>query len=119
MTLLSQKTREDEEKKLFNLNNIFQNLKQKKHRHIIIEKINLIRERDNQRGKKDREDREDQNENFKNQKNSKKNDKGDRENRDNQQREKNRDKKNKSRNHSSERQQYNTACYECDEEKYK
>ena len=58
MTLLSQKAREDEEKKLFNLNNIFQNFKQKKHRHIIIEKINLVREEDNQRDKKDRENRE-------------------------------------------------------------
>ena len=54
--LLSQKTRENEKKKFFNLNIIFQNFKQKKHRHIIIEKINLIREKNNQRNKENRDD---------------------------------------------------------------
>ena len=92
MTLLSQKDSRERKKKIFNLNIIFQNLKQKKHRHIIIEKINLIHEKNNQRDKKDRENRENQNENFKNQKNLKKDGKDDR------------DKRNKSRNHLFERQ---------------
>ena len=35
------------------------------------------------------------------------------------QREKNRNRRNKSRNHSFKRQQYNTVCYKCDEEKHK
>ena len=58
MTLLSQKTRENEKKKFFNRNIFFQNFKQKKHCHIIIEKINLIYKKNNQRNKKDRENRE-------------------------------------------------------------
>ena len=58
MTLLSQKAHENKEKKLLNLNIIFQNFKQKKHCHIITEKINLIREENNQRGKENRENRE-------------------------------------------------------------
>ena len=81
MTLLSQKTRENEDKKFFSLNVIFQNLKQKEHRHIIIEKINLIRENDNQR-EKDRKDRENHNDDFKKNEKLKKNDKDDREDRD-------------------------------------
>ena len=71
-------------KKLFNLNIISQNLKQKKHRHIIIEKINLICKENNQRDKENRDDRENQNKNFKDQKNLKKDDKDDRENRNDQ-----------------------------------
>ena len=47
MTLLSQKIRENKKKKFFNLNILFQNFKQKKHRHIIIEKINLTHEKNN------------------------------------------------------------------------
>ena len=115
MTLLSQKTRENENKKLFSLNIIFQNLKQKEHRHIIIEKINLIREDDNQR-EKARKDREDHNDDFKKKK-SRKDDKDDREDRDDQQRKDRDNKENKSRHRSSEH--LFKECHECDEEKHK
>ena len=116
MTLLSQKTRENEDKKLFNLNVIFQNLKQKEHRHIITEKTNLAREDDNQR-EKNRKNRENHNDNFKKNKKLKEDDKDDRENRDDQQRRNRDDRENKSRHRSSEH--LFKECHECDEEKHK
>ena len=82
MTLLSQKTHENEEKKLFSLNVIFQNLKQKEYRHIITEKINLAHESDNQR-KKNRKDREDHNDDFKKNEKLRKNDRNDRDDKEN------------------------------------
>ena len=54
VTLLSQKAREDEEKKLPSLDTIFQNLKQEEHRHTITEKANVARgggNQGNQRGR--------------------------------------------------------------------
>ena len=116
MTLLLQKTRENEEKKLFNLNVIFQNFKQKEHRHIITEKINLVREDDNQR-EKDHKDREDHNDDFKKNEKLRKNDRNDRENRDDQQRKDRDDKKNRSKHRFSEH--LFKECHECDEEKHK
>ena len=116
MTLLSQKTRKNEEKKIFSLNIIFQNFKQKRHCHIIIKKINLARENDNQR-EKDRKNCENHNNNFKKNEKLRKNDKNDREDRDDQQRKNRDDRKNKSKHRSSEHlfKEY----YECNEEKYK
>ena len=115
MTLLSQKTRENEEKKLLSLNAIFQNLKQKEHRHIITEKTNLVREDDNQR-KKACKDREDHNDDFKKKK-SRKDDKDGREDRDDQQRRDRDDRENKSRHRSSEH--LFRKCHECDEERHR
>ena len=108
MTLLSQKTRENENKKLFSLNVIFQNFKQKEHRHIITKKINLARESDNQR-EKIREDREDHNDDFKKNEKLRKNNKDDREDRN--------DRKNKSRHRSSKH--LFKKYHECDEERHK
>ena len=54
VTLLSQKAREDEEKKLPSLDTIFQNLKQEEYRHTTIEKANVARgggNQGNQRGR--------------------------------------------------------------------
>ena len=116
MTLLSQKTRENKNKKLFSLNVIFQNFKQKEHRHIITEKINLTRENNNQR-EKNRKNRENHNDDFKKNEKLKKHDRSDREDRDNQQR-KNRDnRKNKKRYRFSEH--LFRKCHEYDEEKHK
>ena len=105
MTLFSQKIRENQDKKLFNLNVIFQNLKQKEHYHIITEKINLVRKDDNQR-EKDRKDCEDHNDNFKKNKKSRKDDKDDRD-----------DRKDKSKHRSFEH--LFKECHECNEEKHK
>ena len=116
MTLLLQKIRENEEKKLFNLNIIFQNFKQKEHRHIITEKINLIREDDNQREKACK-DRENHNDNFKKNEKLRKNDRNDRKDRDDQQQRNRDDRNNKSRHRSFEH--LFKECHECDEENHK
>ena len=105
MTLLSQKTCENEAKKLFSVNDIFQNLKQKEHRYIITEKINLICEDDNQREKACK-DREDHNNDFKKNEKLRKDDEDDCN-----------DKESKSRIRSFEH--LFRKCHECDEEKHK
>ena len=56
--MLSQKVRDD--KKLFDLDSLFENLRQKKHRHNQFEKINLACEKWNREDREDREDERDE-----------------------------------------------------------
>ena len=57
--MLSQKARDD--KKLLDLDSLFEDLRQKEHLHNQFEKINLAREKKNREGREDREDERDEN----------------------------------------------------------